>query len=350
MLGADEPPLHALSPRWAGRATEIRAGVDPVRLRQLVGVLPAPRIRTHAPDAMAIVDQLILEAFRSAGLPAELRGFKTTNALSWADAYEGGRVSSVPALAGVNVVAVQEGELSDAVVIVAHHDTVPGTGGADDNGSGVVALMEVARLLSTVRLRRSVVFAAVDHEELGFWGSRQLVAELMAERRVMGALVYEMLAYVDATPFSQQLPSGVGAIYRQQVGKLRKQDLRGDFLALVYQQSSRALAACFAECLEHLAGRGSTVLLRAPTDLPVIGPVLYRTVPFARDFARSDHVSFWAAGLSAVQITDTANFRNPHYHQPSDTPETLDYDRLADVIAATVVAVERVAERVERST
>jgi Zn-dependent M28 family amino/carboxypeptidase len=77
----------------------------------------------------------------------------------------------------------------------------------------------------------------------------------------------------------------------------------------------------------------------------VIGPLLARTLPFVRDFARSDHVPFWEAGLPAVQITDTANFRNPHYHRPSDTPGTLDYDRLADVIAAAAIAVERVASR-----
>jgi len=84
-----------------------------------------------------------------------------------------------------------------------------------------------------------------------------------------------------------------------------------------------------------------------PTGLPALGPLLERTVPFARDFARSDHVPFWEAGVPAVQITDTANFRNPHYHRSGDTPETLDYHRLADVVAATALAVERVAERID---
>jgi Zn-dependent M28 family amino/carboxypeptidase len=71
-----------------------------------------------------------------------------------------------------------------------------------------------------------------------------------------------------------------------------------------------------------------------------------RALPFAQDFLRSDHVPFWDAGLPAVQITDTANFRNPHYHRPSDTPDTLDYEFLADVIAATALTLERIAERV----
>jgi Zn-dependent M28 family amino/carboxypeptidase len=229
------------------------------------------------------------------------------------------------------------------VVLVAHHDTVPGSGGADDNGSGVVGLMEVARLLGPLPLRRSVVLAAVDHEELGFYGSRQLVRELAAERRVLGAFIFEMLGYFSAKPGSQRLPAGIGAVYRGQVRKVRARELRGDFIAVIYQQSGRALATCFAECLACVAGQTTPIMLRAPTDLPALGPLLARTVPFARDFARSDHVPFWAAGLPAVQLTDTANFRNPHYHLPGDTPDTLDYEQMADVIAATALAIERLA-------
>jgi hypothetical protein len=345
MFGADEPTLRPLSPAHVARAKELRAAVDPVSLRHSLEVLPAPRIRTHLPADMAIVDQLIVDAFGFAGWQAELRGFQTNAAWSWTSASAGTGVRNVGALAGVNVVGVKEGELPDALVVVAHHDTVPGTGGADDNGSGLVALMELARLLGPVTLRRSVVLAAVDHEELGFWGSRQLVSELTAERPVVGALVYEMLAYVSRVPGAQQMPPGIGGVYGQQVSKLRARELRGDFLALIYQQQARALAACFAECLEHVAGHGTSMMLRAPTDLPAIGPVL-RALPFAQDFLRSDHVPFWDAGLPAVQITDTANFRNPHYHRPSDTPDTLDYEFLADVIAATALALERIAERV----
>jgi Zn-dependent M28 family amino/carboxypeptidase len=132
-------------------------------------------------------------------------------------------------------------------------------------------------------------------------------------------------------------------VYRGQVRRLRANGMRGDFTTVIYQRSAQALATSFADGLAHLAGPAAVVLVRAPTDLPVLGPVLSRTVAFARDFVRSDHVAFWEAGLPAIQITDTANFRNPHYHRASDTPDTLDYRRLADVIAATAVAVERVA-------
>jgi len=346
IFGAAEPRLRRLDPALAERAAAIRAEIDPVCLRRSLERLPAPRVRRHMPDAMAAVDALLLDGFRAAGWRAEPRRFEVRGVWAWADAFGWPRIEPVAALAGVNVVAIKEGISPEALVVVAHHDTVPGSGGADDNGSGVVGLMELARLLGPLPLRRSVVLAAVDHEELGFHGSRHLVSDLIAERRVVGALVYEMLAYTTEAPGSQQLPPAIGAVYRGQVRKVRARGLRGDFTAVIYRQSASALATCFAECLTHLAGPTATILLRAPTDLPVLGPLIGRAIPFARDFARSDHVPFWEAGLPAVQITDTANFRNPHYHRPGDTPDTLDYDRLADVVAATALTIERVAQRV----
>lgn len=345
MFGAAEPRLRDLDPALVARAGRLRSVVDPERLHDLLAALPAPRVRLHRPEVMAAVDELVLDAFRTAGWRAELRQFDEPARWAWADADDPSRITPVKSLRGVNVVAVKPGSSLDSLVVVAHHDTVPGSGGADDNGSGVVALMELARLLAPVRLRRSVVLAAVDHEELGFFGSRRLVGELLAERRIVGAVVFEMLGYTCAARGSQMLPAGVGAVYRGQVRRLRAAGMRGDFLTVIYPQAARTLATCFAECLDQLAGDGTSVLVRAPADLPILGPVLAKAVPFARDFARSDQVSFWDAGVPAVQITDTANFRNPHYHRASDTAETLDYPRLADVIGAAALAVERTAQR-----
>jgi Zn-dependent M28 family amino/carboxypeptidase len=348
MFGAGEPRLAPLGVAEAARLAAVRADIDPVRLRKELEWLPAPRVRNALPELMADVDTRVLGALTAAGWSAELRPFVVRDIQAWADGFDPSVVERVPRLAGVNVVAVKEGtESTDAVVVLAHHDTVPGTGGADDNGSGVVGLLELARVLAPVRQRRTVILAAVDHEELGFWGSRQLVAELSAERRVLGAFVFEMLAYASAEEGSQQLPPRIGAIYPGQARRVASGGARGDFTAVIYTGPSRALATSVGELLAHLGGPGAAMLLRAPADLPVIGPLLARVVPFVRDFARSDHVPFWDAGLPAVQITDTANFRNPHYHRPGDTPDTLNYDRLADVVAATAIAVERLAGRVD---
>lgn len=343
IFGATEPCLRPLDPVRARRVLVLRSLVDESGLRTTLDRLPAPRVRAHAPDRSASVDRSVLDAFTAAGWSASFDRFRVRAGYGWADADDPGRAVTAGDFHGVNVVAVKEGEVPDAVVVLAHHDTVPGSGGADDNGSGLVAVMELARLLGPARLHRSVLLAAVDHEELGFLGARRLVQQLTAQRRVVGAYVFEMLAYTCSTPGSQTLPVGIGLLYPGQVGRIRANGMRGDFIAVLYQQSGRGLAVAFAEALAHLAGRGATVLLRTPTDLPVLGPVLARTVPFTRDFGRSDHVPFWAAGLPAVQITDTADFRNPHYHKPTDLPDTLDIARLADVVASTALAVEHLA-------
>jgi Zn-dependent M28 family amino/carboxypeptidase len=73
----------------------------------------------------------------------------------------------------------------------------------------------------------------------------------------------------------------------------------------------------------------------------VLGWLLRGYGPLVQHFARSDHKPFWDAGVPAVQVTDTADFRNPHYHRASDTPDTLDYERIADLAAATAVLVVR---------
>ncbi len=308
----------------------------------MVEALPPSRVRSHHPEVMATVDATLAREFERAGWSVLIDEFETRHMWSCS---RGGVVERVERLRGVNVVGVKEGEDRAELVVVAHHDTVPGSSGADDNGSGVAALVELARLLEPLRFRHSLVLAAVDHEELGFHGSRRLVEHLSRERRVRGAFVYEMLAFVSSEPGSQRLPAGIGAIYPQQVHRVRRRRDRGDFTAVLYRRSALRLATSFAEALTCLAGDDAALLLRAPTDLPLVGRVLERAVPFARDFARSDHVPFWDAGLPAVQITDTANFRNPHYHRASDLPHTLDYERLADVVAATALALEHLAVR-----
>lgn len=341
MFGAAEPRLRPLEPALARRLRDLRADTDPARLRKALDDLPAPRVRSHHRANIEAADRALHDAFTTAGFAASYDRFRVRDSYDWADGENYPDTVAGVDLPGVNVVGVREGEIRDAVVVLAHHDTVPGTVGADDNGSGVVALMELARLLGGVRSRRSIVLAAVDHEELGFLGAYRLVEKLRAERTVVGAYVFEMLGYTSAEPGSQTLPPRIGLLYPGQVGRIRANADRADFTAVLYKGSGRTLAVTFAEALAGLDS--PTVLLRTPTDLPVIGPVLARTVPFTRDFGRSDHVPFWAAGLPAVQITDTANFRNPHYHKATDVPATLDYERLADVTAATALAVERLA-------
>ena len=250
-------------------------------------------------------------------------------------------------LEGANVVATKDGlESTDTVMVVAHHDTVRDSPGADDNTASVAGLVELARLLAPAEFRRTVMLAAVDMEEIGFFGSRRLVEELVAERAVVAAVVFETMSFTARKPGSQDIPPGLGALYPWQVRRIRSRGSVGDFTAVMYRGDSASLAARFAAALEQLAGTLATVLLRDPLDIRLLGPVLGRTAPFIANFSRSDHIAFWERRIPAINVNDTANFRNPNYHQATDTPDTLDYNRLADIVAATAVLLENVAGRV----
>ncbi len=333
-----EPPLPELPPRLRAWADEAAARVDRARLWALVSALPGPRSRLHAPAAMDATDALILEGLRAAGWPAERQPFTFTGARGYRDYGDYGPIT-YPRLEGANIVAVKRGRAPAAVAVIAHHDTVRDSPGADDNGAAVAALVELARLLAPVRLHRTVVLAATDMEELGFFGARALGVRLWRERSLHGLINLESVAYTAAAPDSQVVPPGLALLYPAQYRRVQARQRRGDFTALIYNGPAAGLAAAFAAGLAHLAGAHAPLLLRNPLDLPWVGRLLPVAVPAVLNFARSDHLPFWLAGVPAVLVTDTANFRNPHYHRPTDTPETLDVERLAAVTAAAAVAV-----------
>jgi Zn-dependent M28 family amino/carboxypeptidase len=202
--------------------------------------------------------------------------------------------------------------------------------------------MEVARLLGSEGRRRTVVLAAPDFEEIGLIGSRELVRLLKARHRVRAAVVFDPIGYMDARPNTQKVAPGVGLLYPGQLARLRARGNAGDGVVAIHRRRSNALVRVWAECAAAAIGRERVVMLRDPCDLPIIGPFL-NLVPLARNFSRSDHRRFWDKRLPAIQAPNTANFQNPHDHRASDKPGTLDYETLADVTVATVLAVRRLA-------
>ncbi|HEX6289524.1 MAG TPA: M28 family peptidase [Herpetosiphonaceae bacterium] len=341
---------HAsLSPALAAWIDQIQSRIGVERLRSDVAVLPAPRNRMRAPDAMAEADRLIVDELRAAGWAAEWRPFAFSGVSGVLGYHNEGRSQAPPTiyrhLEGANIVACKPGERSTAaIVVLAHHDTITHSPGANDNGASVAALLELARVLAPCRFEHSVILAATDMEEIGFFGARALVSELRHERRVLAAINFETMAYTASAPNTQRLPSGIGLLYPRQAAWISARQMRGDFTAVIYNWNALPLASTFAAGLSRLAGPDSPLLLRAPNDLPIVGPLLHRWVPAVRNFARSDHLPFWEAGLPALLITDTANFRYRHYHRPTDTPEKLDYERLAAIVGATAGAIAQVAE------
>jgi hypothetical protein len=345
VFGARPPRLRTLPPQLADFAADCRARVRVERLRADVEALARPRSRLYAPEEIARVEGMLLTGFRDAGWEAERRPFTFDDVpyVEYVAEDRPEREERRGRLEGANVVALKRGSVGGRAFLVgAHFDSMRDTPGADDNASGVAALLELARILAPVRTREDLVVAAFDMEEVGFFGSQALAAE-EGPSRIAAAIVLECIGYSSLEPGTQSLPPRVGIVYREQVRTIEQRGRVGDWTLVIYRGSSSRFAQVFAEALAHVVGRERVILTRDPTDLPVTGKILGRLVPWTTEFIRSDHNEFWKVGIPAIQVTDTANFRNPHYHQPTDTPETLDYDRMAAIVVGTAVSLAALA-------
>ena len=220
--------------------------------------------------------------------------------------------------AGVNLILRLPGQRPELgpVLVAAHYDGPLGSPGADDNASGVAALLELARRWAQTPPKRPVWLVAFDQEEWGMVGSAALARELKSSgQRLHLMLSLEMLGY---TAEEQNYPlEAMKALYGS----------RGDFIALVANTGAAALLPGLSR------GMGAHVKTKV---LPV--PFKGRQLP---DVRLSDHSPFWDEGYNAVMVTDTSFMRNPHYHQPSDTIETLDLPFLQTVINGLDAAISR---------
>lgn len=203
------------------------------------------------------------------------------------------------------------------ILIGAHYDAVPGSPGADDNATGVAALLELARIFAEKPARYPLRLVAFDLEENGLLGSTAYAQELKEKRESLRLMIaLEMLGYCDPTPGSQLYPEGLKHFYSD----------RGDFIALIGN---------FATIFDLIRLSGQIQKSGIPCQwLPV--PFSGEIVP---DTRRSDHAPFWDNGYPALMVTDTANMRNPHYHKPSDTIETLDLDFFTGVCKGLVASI-----------
>lgn len=195
------------------------------------------------------------------------------------------------------------------VLIGAHYDTVPGTPGADDNATGLAVLLELARAFSTTPLRFPVRLIAFDLEEYGLVGSRYHAQQLHNQKQPIRLMLsLEMLGYCQQLPNSQRYPPGLKYFYPNQ----------GNFIGLI--GNLKTLPDLLL--LTHRIRRRGTPCEWLPAGKQG------RLVPETR---RSDHAPFWDLGYPAILVTDTADLRNPHYHEPDDRLETLDLDFLTGV-------------------
>lgn len=210
---------------------------------------------------------------------------------------------------------------NEIVLVGAHYDSVIGTPGADDNASGTAALLQlVARLRRLAAPHpRTVRFVAFVNEEPPHYRTADMGSLRYAKRarergdRIVAMLSLETIGYYSDAEGSQKYPPPLGFFYPS----------RGNFIGFVGDRSSKGL-------VRRVVGS-----FRGSTRFPSEGAAMPAALP---GIGWSDHWSFWQERYPAVMVTDTAPFRNPHYHQPTDTPDKLDYDRMARV----VLGIERV--------
>lgn len=211
------------------------------------------------------------------------------------------------------------------LILAAHYDTVSGSPGADDNASGLTVLLEVARRLKQAALTRPVRFIAFCLEEEDLLGSRAYAARLTETgQSVYGAIVLECVGYASGQKGSQKIPPGIPVAVPS----------IGNFLAVIGNQASASLTGTVAQAMS--------------SSVPVVPLIVPGNGELLPDARRSDHTAFWEQSFPAVMVTDTANFRNPHYHRSTDTIDTLNLTFLAAVTDAVTNAVLALASAPER--
>jgi Zn-dependent M28 family amino/carboxypeptidase len=223
-----------------------------------------------------------------------------------------------------NVIAELKGTTSPGQVLVvgAHYDTVRTTPGADDNASGVAGLLALARTFANRPLGKTVRFVSFPLEEPPAYrtknmGSYHYAAGLKkAREKVEGMVCLEMIGFFSDRPGSQHYPIPFMNL---------KFPKSGNYIAMVGNRKSKKFT------MQMAAG------FRKATDLTLVtlnAPAIVVGIDF------SDHWSFGKFGYPAFMVTDTAFYRNPNYHSPSDLPDTLDYNRMAQVVDGLKSALE----------
>ena len=244
---------------------------------------------------------------------------------------------------------------NEVLILGAHYDAVPLSPGADDNASGVAALLEIARALKDTPRRRTIRLVFFTLEEVGLHGSVQYVLSKRADwfpvstptpspaagdspappatptppkEKLIGMVSLECIGWFSDAAGSQTNP--IPKVAGVPVVNLKVPD-EGNFIGLAGISKHREFSQ---RLIKEMQTAEPTLPILATDSLPIAPP----------DFLRSDHAPFLLAGLPAVMLTDTANFRNPNYHKPTDTPGTIDMPRFSMEVRAVTAAAKAIAE------
>jgi Zn-dependent M28 family amino/carboxypeptidase len=288
----------------------IQNTIDPAELRRHVTKL-ATEIGERNTDEPA--------AYRAAAdyIEAELRAAGYTTARQ---TFRAGGMDCV------NIEAELTGATNpdEIIVIGGHYDSVSESPGANDNGSGVAATLAIARMMAGHPMARTIRFVAFANEEPPYFQTAQMGSLVYARRcrergeKIVGMISLETIGFYSDAPGSQHYPPPLAAAHSS----------TGNFIGFVSDTESSDLLARFTEAF------------RRASDFPVETASIPAAIPGT---GWSDHWSFWQEGYPAIMITDTAPFRYPHYHTPDDTPDKIDYERMAAVVAGVAEAVRSLA-------
>jgi len=225
-----------------------------------------------------------------------------------------------------NIEVEIRGTRPEIIVVGAHYDSVLGSPGANDNASGVAGLLALARRFAGKPCGQTLRFVAFVNEEPPYFQTEEMGSFVYASRckargdKISAMISLETIGYFSDAPGSQSYPSpGLGAFY----------PTTGNYIGFVGNFGSRALV------------RRSIGLFREQGKVPSEGAALPSFIP---GVAWSDQWSFWQCGYPAIMLTDTAPFRYPHYHERTDTPDKLEYDRFALVVSGMEKVIAELAK------
>lgn len=213
-----------------------------------------------------------------------------------------------------NVVARFGDTINERLIIGAHYDVCGNQEGADDNASGIIGLLEIARMLRESKQKKNIELVAYTLEEPPYFRTEYMGSFIHAQSlkrsnaKISGMICLEMIGYFKEEKHTQDYPLGFLKLFYGS---------RGNYITVVNKFGKGKTARKFTKRMDHFA------------KLPVKkfnGPKSLTGIDF------SDHLNYWKMGFSACMVTDTAFYRNKNYHQKTDEMGTLNISKMAQVI------------------
>ncbi|HWK03301.1 MAG TPA: M28 family peptidase [Puia sp.] len=219
-------------------------------------------------------------------------------------------------------------------LLCAHYDTYQNCGGADDNASGIAAMLEVAEILSGYALEHTVDFAAWDLEEYGLVGStKYLEAKTQQQKNEIGGVInMDMVGYYSDVPNSQVFPEELKGVFPEQYKAISTDRFRGNFAVSIATEHSTPLSRLYDSCASAYV-----------PGLKVISLLIPGNGSDAPDLRRGDHAVFWDAGIMALYLGDGADTRNTHYHAALDQMADMNLTHIGNVTKVVLASLAKLA-------